>query len=425
MGRPAWANDTQWLWLKEQADRYLLVKGSKKTKDFWPRFFDDWQDQWPSPPLSTIINDQMAEPNADSGDPIDQDNGPEKATRATKRNPLTVKRRLQQWINNHTRHTSSGDGKQKLLDLSGKKPNRWQLYQAYSHLYYEKKLREIIKSDYVTYLKEFKEHEGEAPVPNDDDAKKRKPETIFAFRNRRLRELYLTETDEVKKEVEELREHSPTRDQEAAFEILMNEGVNEADVEERLRRNGTTANGQTFASMHPDWKNSVERPFNSFAHKCLIVRNCKATTPPPVATSPGSATKKSDQPATARPPPTDAMNDGDTANTGERPFSDEIQTRLDEEMDLDTPNASAGDTGRTLGGASEGSLVLQPAISYANETHTAVTKVRSRRTADADNLPCETDERTVGRWVASTDFVGWADRHDCSGQLWGGRWLIN
>lgn len=31
MGRPVWATDEQWVWLKDQATEYLKVKGTKET----------------------------------------------------------------------------------------------------------------------------------------------------------------------------------------------------------------------------------------------------------------------------------------------------------------------------------------------------------------------------------------------------------
>ena len=61
---------------------------------------------------------------------------------------------------------------------------------AYSHLYYEKKLKQIITDDYADYL---------AALPLNEEGEK-----LFVFRNRRLRELYEAETDEVKAEVEAL-----------------------------------------------------------------------------------------------------------------------------------------------------------------------------------------------------------------------------
>ena len=56
MGRPAWANDTQWAFLSAQAERYIPVKGTKATKDFWPELFDGWVSKWPESPLDSAVS---------------------------------------------------------------------------------------------------------------------------------------------------------------------------------------------------------------------------------------------------------------------------------------------------------------------------------------------------------------------------------
>jgi hypothetical protein len=40
MGRPGWANEEQWDWLKAQALKYLKIKGTKETPRFWGPFFN-------------------------------------------------------------------------------------------------------------------------------------------------------------------------------------------------------------------------------------------------------------------------------------------------------------------------------------------------------------------------------------------------
>jgi cytoskeletal protein RodZ len=56
MGRPAWATDDQWTWLKSQATEYLKIKGKKgETKKFWPIFLDGWKEQWPKPALTDLV----------------------------------------------------------------------------------------------------------------------------------------------------------------------------------------------------------------------------------------------------------------------------------------------------------------------------------------------------------------------------------
>ena len=50
MGRPAWA------FLSAQAERYIPVKGTKATKDFWPELFDGWVSKWPESPLDSAVS---------------------------------------------------------------------------------------------------------------------------------------------------------------------------------------------------------------------------------------------------------------------------------------------------------------------------------------------------------------------------------
>jgi hypothetical protein len=58
MGRPAWANEAQWLWLTSQAAEYMEIKGNKKkTAKFWPTYLDGWKEQWPTPALTDVVNE--------------------------------------------------------------------------------------------------------------------------------------------------------------------------------------------------------------------------------------------------------------------------------------------------------------------------------------------------------------------------------
>ena len=67
MGRPAWANDDQWTWLKSQATEYLKIKGAKKeTIKFWPTFFEGWQSQWLKPALADAVRKAEGETREDA-----------------------------------------------------------------------------------------------------------------------------------------------------------------------------------------------------------------------------------------------------------------------------------------------------------------------------------------------------------------------
>ena len=125
-------------------------------------------------------------------------------------------------MNNHTRNTSSGEGKTKMLDLSGKKGKHWQPYQAYSHLYYDKKLRQVIRDGYIEYI---------AGLPNGTE-----PDSMFKYRNQELRALLENETSEVKAEVEALCKTSVSVKEQAELDALMAENLSEEDVKKILRK---------------------------------------------------------------------------------------------------------------------------------------------------------------------------------------------
>ena len=55
MGRPAWATEDQWVWLKDQVPEYLKIKGTKETTKFWGPFLNEWQTKWPTPALTDIV----------------------------------------------------------------------------------------------------------------------------------------------------------------------------------------------------------------------------------------------------------------------------------------------------------------------------------------------------------------------------------
>jgi hypothetical protein len=125
-------------------------------------------------------------------------------------------------MNNHTRNTSSGEGRQKKLDLTGKKAKRWQPYQAYSHLYYATKLRPIILARFAEYL-------GTVPAGEE-------PDSQFKYRNSQLRSMLEDETDEVKAEVAGLCEKTLTVREEEEVENMLDENFSIEDAKRALRK---------------------------------------------------------------------------------------------------------------------------------------------------------------------------------------------
>ena len=72
MGRPAWATDKQWDWLKAQAAAYLKIKGTRATADFWPGYYSGWTAEWPIPALTDVVNETSAD-TVGSGDALNGD----------------------------------------------------------------------------------------------------------------------------------------------------------------------------------------------------------------------------------------------------------------------------------------------------------------------------------------------------------------
>ena len=75
MGRPAWASEEQWTWLKSQAVEYLKIKGKKmEMAKFWPVFLDEWRQRWPKPALFDLVGDDGngANAGASTADPSNE-----------------------------------------------------------------------------------------------------------------------------------------------------------------------------------------------------------------------------------------------------------------------------------------------------------------------------------------------------------------
>ena len=125
-------------------------------------------------------------------------------------------------MNNHTHNTSTGEGKQKMLDLTGRKAKRWQPYQAYSHLYYKQKLHPIIIAGYLEYL---------TTVPAGEE-----PDSVFKYRNSQLRRMLEEEADKVKANVAALCDKTLTVREEEEVERMLNENFTEEDAKKALHK---------------------------------------------------------------------------------------------------------------------------------------------------------------------------------------------
>lgn len=91
------------------------------------------------------------------------------------------------WINNHTR-LATGQGCKARLNLLGKKKPKWQVYQVYSHLYWETRLKAEFNPEYPLYI---------AGVPTGG-----KIQPLFGFRDCCLQKQLVDGTEAIKAEVD-------------------------------------------------------------------------------------------------------------------------------------------------------------------------------------------------------------------------------
>jgi hypothetical protein len=108
---------------------------------------------------------------------------------------------VKDWFNNHTRDSSSRKGKWKLLDLCPKKTKTLPDWQAYSRLYYDKKLKEVVEEEWPAEREEIlaRKEEGGKDVKAPEAAP-------LWFRNKIAIRLFKDETSEVKEIIEKYRQ---------------------------------------------------------------------------------------------------------------------------------------------------------------------------------------------------------------------------
>ena len=130
---------------------------------------------------------------------------------------------MKDWFNNHTRDSSSGQGKRKLLDLRPKKSRMLPNWQAYSHLYYDEKLKEVVEEEWPAEREEIlaRREEGGKDV--------KAPEVApLWFWNKIAIRVFKDETSEVKEIVEMYRQ--------SRSGVVTDEEVNEEVDEEEAKR---------------------------------------------------------------------------------------------------------------------------------------------------------------------------------------------
>jgi hypothetical protein len=104
---------------------------------------------------------------------------------------LPVIQSLYNWFFNHSQGSTSGTGRKKIIDLSGKKKKKLQPFQIYSQLYCESKWKATLDEEYIQY----KQTVGDGKIPK----------RHFIFAMERMRQIFTEESVEVKEEVEAYR----------------------------------------------------------------------------------------------------------------------------------------------------------------------------------------------------------------------------
>ena len=105
---------------------------------------------------------------------------------------------IKQWFNNHTRGGVASESRIKVLDLTKRKLKKLQPTQAYSRLYYDKKIKSEIAETWAAHL---------VTTKNPEDKLKKGPG--LRFRNDVIKKMWGKESAAVKQEVERYREENP------------------------------------------------------------------------------------------------------------------------------------------------------------------------------------------------------------------------
>jgi hypothetical protein len=154
---------------------------------------------------------------------------------------------LKDWFKNRTRPgTAGGEGKSKFFEFVPKKSWKLPLYQVYSKLYYESKLKEVIEERWIEkYLHENPLHCGKTPAPSMD------------FRNVETKALLEEESEEVK---EEVRKRRDALDFSAGLDDDKAKG-DEAMSPEQRERERKAVEFQRYAHLAPS--SEAHKPSNS------------------------------------------------------------------------------------------------------------------------------------------------------------------
>jgi hypothetical protein len=216
-GRRGWTTSAQVEYLSPLIPKYLEHKTSKTLHDFWPRMFEKWFDLWP------ILDSSKKNGSPDQDEESGSDTTDEKANQnkksEKKKSPLELKKlvsvneliselyshsrqQIKDWFNNHTRESYRGESKKDILDLAEPKKNRQlSLVQAYSHLYYDTRVKDIVAVEWPKERARIIERRA-----NGEDVKEPEETAPVWFRNKMTKVEFLAETEEIQAEVEKYRQ---------------------------------------------------------------------------------------------------------------------------------------------------------------------------------------------------------------------------
>ena len=195
-----WTTEAQHELLSSYLPRYMVAKakpGQKGFDEFWPVVLSEWFKQWPLP--------ELTQSQLDQGMTTEKQLEVQKlvggACSHFKQLNLThIIQRLTQWYNNHTRTSSSGEGKKKVLDLGGRKRKMLPDWQAYSRLYYDDRIKATVDREWQEEIRKQNENEGDGTTQN----------LLSKVANVRFRavitqRLFANESPEIKENVEKYR----------------------------------------------------------------------------------------------------------------------------------------------------------------------------------------------------------------------------
>jgi hypothetical protein len=203
-GQKAWTTAEQREWLTEKLPSYKASRNSQVPADIWPSIFEGWFQKWAlGEPDASEVN-IAAEVRLKNKKKVSVLLQMRVNTHFGSRNVQQIR----EWFKNHSRSSASSGpnaGRRPVLDLGGKKTKARKLtvFQAYSKLYYESKVKDAVQAGWADeYLAKNPTHSPTDPIP---------PPSI-AFRNKVTQQLYENESEDVKSEVERKRDGTGTEE---------------------------------------------------------------------------------------------------------------------------------------------------------------------------------------------------------------------